>query len=270
MQKATHRLISEIDIAASPERVWQALTDAEELTRWFPLYCEADARPGGWFKLMWDLDKPSEPEAIEAWEPGKLLATRWPMGEGTSSLVEYHIQGVAGSTKLTVVTSAFGEREDWEETFDSFRRGWLFELRGLKHYLEHHDGQARHVAMASGYFGIDLGTAWGRLVRAGGIEFHGSLAEGTAYRASLPGGVEVSGQAITVAPPKQFVGTANEFGNGLFRLELGDPGPDGTQSAWIWMTTYEQPASTVEALAAGFKSLLQSLGPVEKLRSLAT
>ena len=38
-------------IEATRERVFRALTDADELTRWFPSSAESDARTGGEYVL---------------------------------------------------------------------------------------------------------------------------------------------------------------------------------------------------------------------------
>ena len=46
--KSTQRLFEmSIDIEATPEHVWKALTDAAELTRWFPLQARVTPGTGG-------------------------------------------------------------------------------------------------------------------------------------------------------------------------------------------------------------------------------
>jgi uncharacterized protein YndB with AHSA1/START domain len=45
-----------ITIDAPPERVFRALTDAEELVRWFPSTAESDPRTGGEFVLRFEFE----------------------------------------------------------------------------------------------------------------------------------------------------------------------------------------------------------------------
>ncbi|HET8842944.1 MAG TPA: SRPBCC domain-containing protein, partial [Ktedonobacteraceae bacterium] len=45
----------ELFIKASPERVFRALTEKEELERWFMKEAEVDLRPGGAIRFEWRL-----------------------------------------------------------------------------------------------------------------------------------------------------------------------------------------------------------------------
>ena len=61
-----------IDINATPDEVWRALTDAGELVRWFPL--QARVTPGAGGKMFWGWDNHWAWESdIDVWEPGKRL-----------------------------------------------------------------------------------------------------------------------------------------------------------------------------------------------------
>ena len=61
-----------IDINATPEDVWRALTDAGELMRWFPLQARVTPGKGGSVFWGWDQHWAWESE-IDAWEPGARL-----------------------------------------------------------------------------------------------------------------------------------------------------------------------------------------------------
>ena len=61
-----------IDIDATPEEVWRALTDAGELMRWFPL--QARVTPGKGGSVFWGWDEHWAWESqIDAWEPERRL-----------------------------------------------------------------------------------------------------------------------------------------------------------------------------------------------------
>ena len=70
--KRPRRFSTAIDINATPEEVWRALTDAAELVRWFPLQARVTAGARGKMFWGWDSHWAWESE-IDAWEPGKRL-----------------------------------------------------------------------------------------------------------------------------------------------------------------------------------------------------
>jgi uncharacterized protein YndB with AHSA1/START domain len=61
-----------IDIDASPEQVWQALTEAEELVRWFSTAARVEPGKGGTMLWSWGYGEDWQTR-IDAWEPGRLL-----------------------------------------------------------------------------------------------------------------------------------------------------------------------------------------------------
>ena len=72
---------TEIEIQASPEDVWKALTDPIELARWFPRQADVDPGVGGSLRLHWG---PTITGIcpIQVWEPAHHLRTGWVMAEG--------------------------------------------------------------------------------------------------------------------------------------------------------------------------------------------
>ncbi|HUE77821.1 MAG TPA: SRPBCC domain-containing protein [Longimicrobiales bacterium] len=135
-----------IEIGASPERVWRALTDPRELERWFPLEARVEPGPGGSVWLSWKNEFAGLSEIV-AWRPPHVLAYAWGWSEDAPPQVtEYVLEGDGGSTLLRVVTSGFPADASWDDMVEGTRTGWSFELRSLKAYLERHDGESRHVA----------------------------------------------------------------------------------------------------------------------------
>src|ERR1700693_5791480 len=67
---ANTNLEYEIEIAAPVQAVWKGLTDAGELSRWFPL--EEDVKPGvgGTMRLSWGPECAGT-APISAWEPNR-------------------------------------------------------------------------------------------------------------------------------------------------------------------------------------------------------
>jgi len=61
-----------LEIAATPDEVWRALTQAEELVRWFPM--DARVTPGVGGTMLWNWGEGQDWESrIDIWEPGRRL-----------------------------------------------------------------------------------------------------------------------------------------------------------------------------------------------------
>ena len=186
-QSAGRRFETEIEIKAPVESVWKALTDAEELTRWFPQQASVSPGAGGKIALSW----PGIAEwnlNIETWKPNEYLRASYDLqadvivktdeqtepaiklmdADRTKPLqlaVDYFLEGRGGTTVLRLVHSGFGSGSPWDEEYDGISSGWLKELRALRHYLEFHHGQSRHVGWARVTLPAQTSTAsaWQRL-----------------------------------------------------------------------------------------------------------
>lgn len=158
--------------------MWRAL-DAEELVRWFPLDAKVAPGEGGSISLSWG-DFWSGTSAIEVGEPNRRLRTVDRRQDSTGRVVEiavdYIIEGHGGQTVLRVVHSGFGHGAEWDAEFDSIRRGWQFELRGLRHYLTRHWGTPRRVAWALEKTSLPAEECYARLMGPAGLVREGSIA----------------------------------------------------------------------------------------------
>jgi uncharacterized protein YndB with AHSA1/START domain len=107
----------EVVVPATPEEVWPAVTEAEELSAWFGADVELDARPGGRGVARW-VDGTERHLLVEEVEPPRRLAFRWlpfqRTGEGEvvplpSTRVEIDLVPVPEGTRIRVVEGpAFG------------------------------------------------------------------------------------------------------------------------------------------------------------------
>src|SRR5687768_3774184 len=66
----------EVEIDAPVERVWQALTVADELMRWFPLDARVEPGAGGSIFMSWNNEFSGASQILD-WEPPRLLRTTW-------------------------------------------------------------------------------------------------------------------------------------------------------------------------------------------------
>lgn len=271
-QAAKSRVIeTTIEIDAPVEAVWKALTDAQELARWFPLKAEVKPGAGGSIWLSWG--PPWEGGArIEIWEPGRHLRTRGfiePESEAAATgavAVDYQLESRGGKTVLRLVHSGFEARTDWDdELFDGTRRGWRFELRALRHYLERHRGQERRVIWPRVRVGVPAAEAWRRMLGSDGFLREGAvdgLREGDRYHMKTASGDLFEGVVAVNDPPIDFAGTVENLNGGYLGLrmhEMGGHEAGSGHEASVWLSSYEVPQAEVDALGGRLKTLLERL-----------
>jgi len=127
-----------LELDASPERVWRAITEPAELAAWFGDFAELDLRPGGSGWFGWKKHGRFAVR-VEVVEPPHRLAWRWshepdiPLGEGPSTLVEWRLTArPGGGTLLELRETGFETRQHWQEN----TQGWKSELGELVAHLD--------------------------------------------------------------------------------------------------------------------------------------
>lgn len=144
-------VIGEIEIAAPPERVFQALTTDGELARWFtnptcPVkFWEMDARPGGRYgyateKATTVVNGVSEFEChgeILELDPPRLLVytwiANWHIDKTLRTVVRWELTPRAGGTHIKVTHSGLAREEAARKDYAG---GWPGVLDSLKKFAE--------------------------------------------------------------------------------------------------------------------------------------
>ncbi len=183
-----HRM--EIEIEATPEEVWQSLTEEAGLERWFAPVARVTQGVGGSVYLSWG-EGMEGTAPIHLWEPGR----RFGWTEGPKK-VEFEIVPGAGGggTKLHLVHSGFGAEANFDNEYDSTLGGWTIFLAMFRHGAAHFRGRpARHVYSLR-MIDQPVDAVWSR------FRFS-SLAEGAECRAELGGGLTVEGRVIRYLRP---------------------------------------------------------------------
>jgi uncharacterized protein YndB with AHSA1/START domain len=123
-------------IAAPPERVFTALTDADELSRWFASSAESDPRTGGDYVLRFEFDDESKNHTYagqyEEVTPPERVRYPW-NGRFGDTTVEFVLRRADAGTELTL------RHTGWTEAAEESRRmheeGWGFFVDNLDRYL---------------------------------------------------------------------------------------------------------------------------------------
>jgi uncharacterized protein YndB with AHSA1/START domain len=131
----------ELEIRALRARVWEALTERDQLTQWFPTRrAEIDLRPGGDAVLEWE--EATAQAVVDVVEPPGRLVFRWrPMGLGRPyTTVSFRLEESAdgAATHLTLVESGFASLPDQieQQSQAGNAEGWAHELEELKEHVE--------------------------------------------------------------------------------------------------------------------------------------
>jgi uncharacterized protein YndB with AHSA1/START domain len=137
-------ILASVDIMVSPERVFAALSDGNEIARWWgapELYVTdrwtTDFRVGG----KWRADgtgadgKPFfvEGEFLEIDPPWRIVQT-WEPGwdQGLKTVIRYQLSAIDGGTRLVLRHEGFGERRD---SCEGHANGWVRVLGWLTAHL---------------------------------------------------------------------------------------------------------------------------------------
>jgi uncharacterized protein YndB with AHSA1/START domain len=264
-RKDTRGHVHEIEIEATPEAVWKAITDPAELPNWFPLSAEARPGPGGAITYRWG-DELTAPLTILEWTPPRRLRTTWmealmPAGSGAEErrrvAVDWVLEGSGGRTVLRLVHSGFDPGASWDDEFDGTRRGWTFELRSLRHYLERHPGVPRRAFWVRAPIAGGPAAAWDlftrRIVREGTTE---GLTIDSSYRFVLATGDVLEGEATVVLPPTDFSGTDASRGDALWRFGYEPMG--GAPEVHLWYSAWGRPTGETAALEERWKAMLNA------------
>lgn len=261
-----------LDIDASPAEVWRALTEAEELVRWFPLQAAVTMGPGeqpagGTMAWTWPAEQPWV-HRIDEWEPLKRLRLVQPPRAGESRperagaapvALEFTLDTHEGGTRLRMVHSGFGFGGSWDDEFDGIKSGWQYELRSLRHYLERHRGRPRQFGLARAHTALPLPAAWARLVSAEGFGLHTSSDTGGAFTVEAATSDRFSG-SNSLLLADEFAGAIPALHDALLRLAVHKE--RGGTGLMVGLSSYApEDADAVDGFITRATTLLRRLFP---------
>jgi len=266
---ATRTFEMTIEIAASPEDVWRALTEAGELVRWFPLGAHVTPGAGGTMRWSWGEGWSGEAR-IEEWEPGRrlrLIEDRRQAYDAEGHLlqdaepgaaalaIELTLESKGGTTSLRLVHSGFERGAGWDDEFEGISTGWQYELRSLKHYLERQFGLDRRVGWARTASPLAVPEVWDRLFGPGGLAVEG---EPTSTVCVSGAGDRLCGPVLLTIPQRELVLVVNDLGAGILRVSTHRAA--GQTGVSIWLATYRgADFPRVEAFASKAQDMLNEL-----------
>lgn len=257
-RSGTRQQTHEIVIDAPIEAVWKAITDAEELTRWFVEAAHVEPGVGGTIQLSWD-GPPKGSTRIDVWEPNQTLRVMLgpvsPKQDASIKIVdEYTIERRDGKTVLRLVSSGIPDSPDWDGFYNGTDSGWPSFFRTLRHYLERHRGKPRTTITIVGKLPGSLEEAWSRLTGSSGFGF--DPIAGHAFSTHTVPGDPLTGRVVFAKAPNMLELSIHER-DAFLAHAMASAG--GSPFAYSVLSVYGKSPSEVDAIRATWEPWLKTV-----------
>jgi uncharacterized protein YndB with AHSA1/START domain len=161
------RLAKEVELAATPDEVWEAISTPAGMSVWFVPHEDV----GGEIEADFGGGNTQAGQVLE-WEPGERVVYGAPGPDGVPPMtLEFLVEGKDdGTTVLRLVQSGFFGGDDWEAEYDGFGRGWDMFLHNLAEYFRHFSGQPVANVVAIAFTARPGAEVWADLVERLGAD----------------------------------------------------------------------------------------------------
>jgi uncharacterized protein YndB with AHSA1/START domain len=213
-----------LTINAPADVVWRALTEADQLSRWFPVDARVTPGVGGSIWISWG-DGAAGEAPITAWEPGRRL--QWTEDRGAVKIaVDFHLETRGGTTVVRLVQSGFGDGPEWDDEFHMVDAGWAYFTFHLQWYLERHRDVPRDLIGFREQTQLDGKEAFSRL-------------------RAIVADLDLQ-QVVDSRSTNQAGYTIASLNDAVLFIEI-EPGAKGVRGGF-WLSTYGLPRPELESL----------------------
>lgn len=220
--KPTRSFEHSIEIAAPVSAVWKAITEGDEIVKWFAPIARVTPGEGGEVFLSWGEGMEGK-APIRVWEPGKRFG--WLEREGTDSprIAEFILEAKSdGKTVLRIVQSGFGAGAEFDDELDTIGGGWKTFFAMLKYGVERFPGApAKNVAVLR-MIPMPQAEAWSRLASAIGLPV--AVSAGSMVDLHLDS-IRISATVIASPKPGYVCLSASSHNDSLLAIFVEKGGP---------------------------------------------
>jgi uncharacterized protein YndB with AHSA1/START domain len=216
--------VHEIEVQATPQQVWRAVTEADHIIRWFAPQARVEPGLGGKVWISWGPGMEGE-APIHLWEPDRRFG--WTEGEGDrAKLVELTIEAKDGFTLVRLTQGGFGDGPRHADEYESVDGGWQTFLASLQHALAVHQGQSFQPVCRMLVVPGSRDTVVSLLNEQ--LRFDPPLNDipvGGSYTATLPNGIAIEGTRLNPFKPGYYLLTVADWNESLiafFSEQAGD------------------------------------------------
>ncbi|WP_433289952.1 SRPBCC family protein [Pseudonocardia sp. CA-142604] len=219
------RLEKDIELAADPEQVWEAIATEPGIATWFVPH-RVEPREGG--AVGQDYGSGFETTGrITAWEPvsadgrGRFAyGSAEPPADGSPDYAfEFLVAGrEGGGTVVRFVQSGFLDGADWDGEYDSFDAGWSLFFENLRSYFAHFRGLPAQNVVTMSWTSGTAHTVWPVLY--GGLGLAGRPDLGSEVTLAPDGPAPITG--VVDVMTEEFLGVRSARGLHRFGAEGSD------------------------------------------------
>jgi uncharacterized protein YndB with AHSA1/START domain len=259
------------EVAAPPEAIWKAITEGDELIRWFCLHASCELGPGGKQHIDWGGGAKAT-ATIVTWQPNAHLRTEAdrpdlsqpaPDDPAEPYAIDWYLEADGGTTRVRMVASGFGEGPNWDHEYDGTFHGWDMFHKTLKHYLENHPGQPAQNVVLYAMLAVPPEEAWNRLMSPEGLVKEGRLEDistGARFRFVTAAGDVFAGVVRNFVPGKTFSAMVDSLNKAMLNVEMSSV-PGQGHFLYLSLSTWGLPRADVDALGARIKAIVYGLFP---------
>jgi hypothetical protein len=177
--------------------------------------------------------------------------------------VDWFLEHSGGVTRVRMVASGFGEGPEWDHEYDGTFHGWDMFHKTLKHYLEHHRGEASANVVLYAMLAVPPSEAWTRLMGSEGLVREGSpdgISAGAPFHFVTSKGDILAGVVLQYTPDKTFSAMVESLNKAILNIEMCTM-PGSGQFLYLSLNTWGLSSSEVDALRARLKAIVDGLFP---------
>ncbi len=260
----TRDILLSVELDASPEEVFRAVTDGTEIAKWLAPEARSTAPQGdkkGSIWISWGEGMSVEHE-LEIFDAPKRV--RHPSGKNGETkaplYADWSIEArEGGKATLRLVHSGFSAGADWDSEFEAHARGWKLMLENLRHYFARHPKKpAAHVTFTA-QPKSEYGAVWSALLSKQAMGFESAPRPGDSYRITTSAGDALSGK-VQMANGRDLALTVSELDDALLRVSLeGGSKPGSSTYVYGYVIAYGDVASRASALAQTMNKVIAAL-----------
>jgi uncharacterized protein YndB with AHSA1/START domain len=260
MNRPTTRDIElSVELDASPEDVFRAVTEGTEIAKWLAPEARTTAPEGGkkgsiWISWGEGMSVEHEIEIFDA--PKRIRHPSGRNGETKAPLyADWSIEArEGGKTTLRLVHSGFSASADWDDEFEAHARGWRLMLQNLRQsFALHAHEPAVHLPFMS-KVESPHGSIWNTLLGKLGLAAPPKV--GDQFRFTTPNGDVVTGVVDHVAETRALALVVREYDDALLRFTLEGKADAPSTFAYGYVIVYGAARERASELLAAASSAM--------------
>jgi uncharacterized protein YndB with AHSA1/START domain len=188
----------EVEVAGTPEEVWQAIATGPGISSWYVPHTVEEREGGAAVASFGPGPEMQVPGRVAAWEPPRRIV--FDDGEGAGGLAfEWLVEARDGGTCIVrLVNTGFGSGDQWDDQYDGLAQGWQLFMLNLKLHLEHFRGQTATAALPMATWAGPRDRTWSALTGALGIPTAPAI--GDRIEVGADDAPTLAGTVVDVAP----------------------------------------------------------------------